>query len=96
MTVIFSPVFLWNFNKNKPRHMSFLRFGHKCMVTKEAAVRRCSVDRLFWKFSENSQENVDDGGLVYWSCMLKENLFCILQDWVALKKAICIFVTLVW
>ena len=64
MTVIFSPVILCDFNKNKC-HMSFLRFGHKCMVTKEAAVQRYSVERLFWKCLENSQENVGDQDLVY-------------------------------
>ena len=51
--------------KNKRRLMSFLRFGHKCMVFKEAAVGRYSVERLFWKCSENSQGNVGDGDLVY-------------------------------
>ena len=51
-SVVFS-IILCNFDKNKRRHMSLLRFGHKCMVTKEAAVRRCSFDRLFWKCSEN-------------------------------------------
>ena len=76
--------------------MSFLRFGHKYMVTKEAAVRRCSVQSLFWKCPEHSQENVGDGDLVYQSCMLKTNLFFVLEDWVALKKAIYVFVTLVW
>ena len=76
--------------------MFLLRFGHKWMVTKEAAVRRCLIERLFWKCAKNSQENVGDGDLVYWSCMLKANLFCVLEDWVALKKAIYVFVTLVW
>ena len=32
---------------------------------KEAAARRCSVERLFWKCSENSQGNVGDGDVVY-------------------------------
>ena len=63
MAVIFFLVILCNFNKNK-RHMSLLRFGYKCIVTKEAAVQRCSVERLFWKCLENSQENVGDQDLL--------------------------------
>ena len=58
--IYFFPVILCNFDKNKRCHMSLLKFGHKCMVTKEAAVRRCSVERLSWKSSENSHENVGD------------------------------------
>ena len=35
------------------------------MVTKEATVRRCSLERVFWKYSENSPENISDGDLFY-------------------------------
>ena len=51
MTVIFFPVILCNFDKNKRRHISLLRFGHKCTVTKEAAVQRCFVESLIGKFT---------------------------------------------
>ena len=41
--------------KNKRRLMSLLRFGHKCMVFKEAAVGRCPVEKavlkMFGKFT---------------------------------------------
>ena len=92
----FFPAILYNCDKNKRCHMSLLRFGHKYMVTIEAAIRRCSVERLFWKCSENSQENVGHGDLVYWSRLLKASLFYVLEDWGALRKAIYVFVTLVW
>ena len=84
-SVVFS-IILCNFDKNKRRHMSLLRFGHKCMVTKEAAVRRCSFDRLFWKCSENFT-----GKRWWWRPNLlklhvKSNLFCVLEDWVTFRR----------